>query len=305
MIMKYIMIFAFIVAIQYSTAQTKHLDPVFSEVSKTTFKFDTYNNESLQFDYYVAKKSREETPLLVYAHGGGFSGGARDDKIFVSFATKLAQRGYAVASVSYRLTMKDTGFGCDVETSKKIAAIDSATQDISLAIKYILKNSEKFRINRNKIILAGSSAGAETVLNLVYVSDKHPLPFNFTFAGVISMAGAITTLDKINHKTAIPTMFFHGTSDETVPYNVGAHRYCSSTDTGYLLLYGSAAIAKKLKTLDAPYYLYSIKGGSHSWASLPITNCLNEILDFLYYDVMHIESQRQTEKLIDPKERKN
>ncbi len=299
--MKYVMIFAFIVVIQYSKAQTQYLDRVFSEVSKTTFKFKTYNNESLQFDYYVAKESKEEAPLLVYAHGGGFSGGARDDKDFILFATKLAQRGYAVASVSYRITMKDTGFGCDVETGKKIAAIDSASQDISLAIKYILRNNEKFHINQNKIILAGSSAGAETVLNLVYVSDEPPLPSNLNFAGVISMAGAITTLDKINHKTAIPTMLFHGTSDETVPYDVGAHRHCSSTDTGYLVLYGSATIANRLKLLDAPYYLYSIKGGSHSWASLPITKCFNDIINFLYYDVVHIESLRQIEQLISEK----
>lgn len=299
--MKYVITFVFIIAIKFLPAQTQYLDRVFSEVTKKTFEFKTYSNESLEFDYYVAKKSKNEAPLLVYAHGGGFSGGARDDKDFVTFATKLAQRGYAVASVSYRLTMKYTGFGCDIEAKKKIAAIDSASQDVSLAIKYILDNNKKFHINPNKIILAGSSAGAETVLNMVYVSKNTSLPSNLNFAGVISMAGAISTIDKINHKTAIPTQLFHGTSDTTVPYNVGPHHCCSSTDTGYLILHGSKSIANRLKELDAPYYLYSIKGGSHSWASLPITKCFNRIIDFLYYDVVNIGFIRQTEQLISEK----
>ena len=75
--------------------------------------------------------------------------------------------------------MKEIGFGCDVETAKKIEAFNSASHDVSLAIQYILNNDKKFNIDRNTIILAGSSAGAETVLNMVYAYDNKILPPNF------------------------------------------------------------------------------------------------------------------------------
>jgi len=296
--MKYLATIILVIAVKITTAQTVYRDSVFSEVNKITYTYDTFKNKSLQFDYYIADNFREQVPLLVYVHGGGFSSGERDSEDIVTFATKLAQRGYAVASISYRLTMKGIGFGCDVEVSKKIAAIDSASYDISLAIKYILENDKKFHINKDKIILAGSSAGAETVLNMAYVYDDKILPSNFKYAGVISMAGAITTLNKINYNTAIPTQLFQGTADRLVPYNIAPHHYCNSNDSGFVMLYGSKPIAERLKGLGTSYYFYSIYGGSHSWASLPMTKCFDEIIDFLYNDIVNINSIRQTNRTI-------
>jgi para-nitrobenzyl esterase len=296
--MKYLATILLIIAAKVSIAQTLYIDSIFSEVNKTTYSFSTYNNETLQFDYYIADNAQEQVPLLVFVHGGGFSYGVRDSEDIVSFATKIAQRGYAVASVSYRLTMKGIGFGCDVEASKKIATIDSASYDVCSAIKYILDNNKIFRIDQNKIILAGSSAGAETVLNMAYVYEDETLPSGFNYAGVISMAGAIISLDKINRNTAIPTQLFHGTADRLVPYNIAPHHYCNSNDKGYLMLYGSEPIAERLKGLGTSYYFYSIDGGSHGWANLPMTMCFDEIIDFLYHDIISINSIRQTYRTI-------
>lgn len=286
----------FFVAFQMVTAQTIYKDSVFSKVTKTTYTYGKVENESLQFDYYKADNSGKKLPLVVFVHGGGFSGGTRDNNYTMAFANKLAQRGYAVASVSYRLTMKDIGFGCDVEATKKIEAFNSASHDVSLAIKYILDNYKKFNIDRNKIILAGSSAGAETVLNMVYVYDNNILPANFKFAGVISMAGALSTLDKINDNTAIPTQLFHGTADNLVPYHFAPHRFCNANDKGYIMLYGSESIAEHLKSLESPYYFHTIKGGSHDWSYLPMTAYFEEIIDFLYHDVVHVTTTRQTNR---------
>ena len=285
-----------IVTFKILNAQTIYKDSVFAKITKATYTYGKVENESLQFDYYKADNSRKKLPLVVFVHGGGFSGGSRDDDYTIAFANKLAQRGYAVASVSYRLTMKEIGFGCDVEATKKIAAFNSASNDVSLAIKYILDNDKKFNIDSNTIILAGSSAGAETVLNMVYVYDNTILPLNFKYAGVISLAGALSTLDKINNNTAIPTQLFHGTADNLVPYNFAPHRFCNSNDKGFIMLYGSDPIAERLKGLGISYYFHSINGGSHDWSYLPMTTYFDEIIDFLYYDVIHITSIRQTHR---------
>ncbi|MEL6557498.1 MAG: alpha/beta hydrolase [Bacteroidota bacterium] len=277
---------------QVAFAQTIYQDSVFTEVTITTHTY----RDTLQFDYYMADDNHQNVPLIVLVHGGGFVGGARNSDDMVHFAKRLAHRGYAVASVSYRLTMVGIGFGCDVARNAKIQAINDASYDIELAVKYLIENSKTFNFDQSKVVLLGSSAGAEAVLNMVYVREQKA--FDFNYAGIISLAGAIVTLDHIDSKTAIPSQFFHGTGDELVPYQIAPHHYCQITDKGYMMLHGSKAIADRLKGLGKSYYLYSVSGGSHSWATLPMTKCLEEITDFMVNDVIRVKSVRQTERMI-------
>lgn len=289
------LLFFFILKIGFS--QTLYLDKV-TTVSKRTYKYHkTINKTKLKFDFYKPKKVKGKLPLLIYVHGGGFSGGKRNDKNTVTFARNMASRGYAVASISYRLTMKKLGFGCETKPEYKIKAFNSVSEDISIAVKYLLKKSGKFKLNTGKIILVGSSAGAEAVLNLAYVYNNTILPKGFKFAGLISMAGAVTSIENITKENAIPTQLFHGTDDKLVPYNNAPHHYCKKTDKGYLELYGSKAIANKLKKLEQSFYLYTINKGNHSWSGRPMHQCITEMLDFLYYDVL-IKSKRMIETTI-------
>ena len=285
-------------SINNTNAQKQLLDSVFAEVEVTTHDYTTEGDEVLQFDMYRATIAEGALPLIVFVHGGGFSGGSRDSRDIVSFSTRLANHGYAVASVSYRLLMKGIGFGCDVPADDKIATIDAASLDISYAIQKILKQAAEFDVDRANFIIAGSSAGAEVVLNMAYVYDNPILPSDFRFAGVIGMAGAITTLDGINESTAIPTQLFHGTGDQLVPYSVAPHHYCFARDKGHLILYGSGAIAERLKGLGTAYYLYAEPGGTHAWAGRPMSQCFAEIVDFIYHDVVNPDQTRQTERFI-------
>jgi para-nitrobenzyl esterase len=277
----------FFFSITLSFSQTLYLDKV-SKVSKRTYRYQkTSYNKKLKLDFYRPKKVKGVLPLLIYVHGGGFSGGKRNDKNTVGFAKNMASRGYAVAAISYRLTMKKLGFGCATKAVDKVTAFNEASKDISTAVHYLLEKSSKLKINANKIVLIGTSAGAEAILNLVYMYDDTLLPENFKFAGLISMAGALTSLENMTTKTAIPTQLFHGTEDQLVPYDRAPHHYCKTTDAGYLQLYGSRAIADKLKKISASYYLYTIDKGDHSWSGRPMFQCTEEMLDFLYYDVLH------------------
>ncbi|MBT8245623.1 MAG: alpha/beta hydrolase [Winogradskyella sp.] len=238
--MKYtIVIFVLFFMIQFTTAQTEYLDSLYT-VKKTTHTYKKFNRkDSLELDFYRPIGIEKEIPLLLYVHGGGFSGGQRDDTNTKEFAYAMAQKGYAVASISYRLIRKKLGFGCDTKTKNKIEAFDTAAEDISYAIKYILKNKSTFNVDENKVIISGTSAGAEAVLHLTYVNDNKILPKKFKLAGVIGMAGAIISLDQIDAEKAIPTQLFHGTNDNLVPYHIAAHHYCNPNDKGYMILYGS------------------------------------------------------------------
>ncbi|MBU3010140.1 carboxylesterase family protein [Polaribacter vadi] len=288
-----IFIFSLLLSIN-SFSQKKYLE----KIAKTSIHKFTYQRikkeKNLKLDFYKPRKVKGLKPLIIYVHGGGFSGGQRNDKYAVDFSKEMASYGYAVASISYRLTMKGIGFGCNTKSDLKIKAFNEVSKDISYAIKYIIKRNRKFKIDTTKVILVGSSAGAEAVLNLAYVYENEILDSSFKFAGIIGMAGAITTIDKITNDKAIPTQLFHGEKDDLVPYNIAPHHYCKKENIGYLRLYGSRAIADQLKSIGKSYYLYSVKNGDHSWNSRPIYQCKNEILDFLYFDVLQ-KNERQTE----------
>lgn len=93
---------------------------------------------------------------------------------------------------------------------------------------------------------------------------------DFKYAGVVSMAGAITNLDWITRETAIPTFLFHGTCDNLVPYGSAPHHYCTAENPGYLVLHGAYSIAEKLRTLGKPYLLVTGCNGRHEWNDKPL-----------------------------------
>lgn len=263
-----------------------------------TYVYRKIDNETLKFDFYKPKQSVKDLPLLIYVHGGGFIVGSRDSKSTVQFIKKMVNNGYAVASVSYRLSMKDKGFGCSTTAKEKLEAINKASEDVALATRFIIDNNKSFQIDTQKIILIGSSAGAETVLNLAYVYTYSDTLIKNNYAGVISFAGAISCMDCLTAKNAIPTQLFHGTGDALVPYQTAPHHYCGDKDDGYMMLYGSAPITQRLKGLGEAVYFYTAIGGSHSWAGKPMYQCIDEIVDFINNDVINPKYIRQTERVV-------
>ena len=250
-------------------AQEMYVGQVYANIQKS---IHTYTN-NLKLDFYTAKEAKDnkDRPLLLVVHGGGFSGGARDSDQEIQFSQTMATKGYAVASIDYALTRKGkpTAFGCDCPASEKIETFKSVTEDIQKAVQYLVRDDE-FNFDDQKIVLVGSSAGAEAVLNTVYMT-QHP-DFkalnlkNKEFAAVVSFAGAVVDARYIQKGNATPAFLVHGTDDQLVPYATAAHHYCALGDAGFLPLDGSKTIAEHLKTLKAPYYLMTAEGGNHGWA---------------------------------------
>ncbi|MEL6535967.1 MAG: alpha/beta hydrolase [Bacteroidota bacterium] len=269
-----------------------------SPIIVSTHTYATHADTALALDFYLPADSAGNWPLVVYTHGGGFYEGVRNSPEIVDFAMALAEAGYAVASVDYRLTMQDVGLGCDVPAADKQAAFDTGATDLSNAIGYLLTHPEVFPINPELVVLAGSSAGAETALTFAFVRQSTNLPASFAPAGIISMAGALYTLDSLDDSRVMPALFFHGTGDPWVPFGTASHHFCDPEDPGYWTLYGPATIAKHLDGLGGAYFLYSVVAGNHDWATLPMKRNLDDILDFLQRDVLNPKEVRQTTSMV-------
>jgi poly(3-hydroxybutyrate) depolymerase len=281
----------FLVIAVVTNAQERYLDSIFSDVTGKTYNYAIKDTTALKFDFYESGSDTvSRKPLFVFVHGGGFSTGKRDHPEIVKLATQVASRGYAVASVSYRLTRKGKSFGCNCPAEEKKEAFRACGEDIMDAILFILEQPDIFHIDPYKIILTGSSAGAEGVLNIAYNKELlfkyQPRYKNFTPAAVISLAGAILDKRYINKKNAIPGIFFHGTKDPLVPYKSGPHHYCREDQVGYLILDGSAAIVSKLEDLNKSFLFYSILGANHDVFKIPFKQ-LQEIFDFMHKTVIN------------------
>lgn len=252
-------------------AQERYVDSLFSETTKSTFTY----KDTLQLDIYSAQKgSNTERPLLLVVHGGGFMGGIRDSKYETKFSRAMAAKGYLVASIDYRLTLQGKSFGCDCPAKSKMETFRNSTEDIIDALDFV-RQIQNLTFNQNKVILVGSSAGAEAVLNTAFLQKHYSFEdlFDkpFKFAGVISLAGAMVDADYITENNAVPTLLIHGQKDSLVPYATAPHHYCDPETKGYLILEGARTIANKLKHLNASYLLAYAPNGNHEWSNLGYT----------------------------------
>lgn len=280
-------------------AQERYKNEITDSVRVETYTYAFKDGKSLDLDvYFPAFDNQTLRPLIFYVHGGGFSGGKRNEPGIQTFCKKLARHGYVVSSITYRLTRQGTAtaFGCDCPAIDKLNTFNEAVEDVQDATFFMIKNRDKMGIDPQKIILSGSSAGAEAVLNAAYQPpycyglDSGPV----SYAGVISMAGAVPDTSRIFKESAIPSLLFHGTCDNLVPYASAPHHYCKKSEPGYLILHGSYTVAEKLKKLGTPFWLYTYCNAAHEIAGKPMSANFNEIVDFCYSYVVNKGTEQKT-----------
>ncbi|MBR5333389.1 MAG: alpha/beta hydrolase [Alistipes sp.] len=247
---------------------------------KQTHLYAIKGADSLYLDHYIAPVEGVR-PCVIFVFGGGFVRGTRDIDRDIPYFHFLTRNGYDVVSIDYRLGMKGVDSPGVVEFLKLFDnTINIAVEDLFSATNFILDHADEWQINKEQIVVSGSSAGAITSLQAEYaicnnLAVKKHLKEGFNYAGVISFAGAVFTLDgapKWENPTA-PMLLFHGSSDTQVPY-----RKVSMFGMG---MYGSKYIADKLQKADKPYWLYTVEYDTHSMAGKPMHFNQKEILIFL------------------------
>jgi len=257
-------------------------------VSGQNFQTLTYfedDSVSLQLDLFQPSGNTKGVPLAIFIHGGGFAGGERADGHLI--AEYLQQKGMAVACISYPLYMKGRDFSCGGITSEKVKAIQIAANATWAATAFLRKKARNLRIDRDRIFLVGSSAGAETLLHAAYWDRNqmslvsNDLPKGFTYAGLVSAAGAIMDLNLITADNQIPTMVYHGTDDPLVPYQTAAHHYCPPSATGWLMLFGSRTVYEHMVSLGGHACLLTYCGAEHEVSGFHLADNHEPIWEFI------------------------
>jgi gluconolactonase len=95
----------------------------------------------------IAPKTTNPLPALIVVHGGGWHNG--DKTKFQSLSIRLANLGYVVAAIEYRLADE--------------AAFPAAIHDCFAAVRFLRTNAERLHVDADRIGAVGGSAGAHLV----------------------------------------------------------------------------------------------------------------------------------------------
>lgn len=139
-------------------------------VEKQTLTYASPDGRDLVLDLYRPAAGGARLPVIVFLHGGGWSGGTRTTAPDLSRV--FAQDGFAMASIEYRLT-PSISFPANVE-------------DVKTAVRWLRANADRFNLEANHIGLWGTSAGG----HLAAVAALSP-PGTFEGTGHLETSSAV------------------------------------------------------------------------------------------------------------------
>ena len=119
---------------------------------------DDGTNEHM-LDVFYPDGTKEKLPVIIDIHGGGLMMGDKDsNRVYCSY---LAERGYTVVSINYRLSP-------DV-------LYPSQVQDVMAAFRWVHDNADKYYIDLDKVYVTGDSAGGQLAYYVPLIETSEEL----------------------------------------------------------------------------------------------------------------------------------
>ena len=323
------LLFGLFASVMMAQSGQRFAEPVFDEVNiSTAIPFSSAVKEgdtsptTLYLDFYEPQgDTLSARPLVITVFGGAFVAGSRDHADMQEYCTRLAQHGYAAASIDYRLL---SFFNLSYKSLIRDAYM--AAQDVSSAIRFFKAHGEEYRIDTSQVFLLGNSAGSIAILCELFMDESERPAETFeapdlgpmhssgydeyaglspAVAGAIPHWGGVTDLAVISQEEFVPLCMLHGTDDTTVPYDSG---YCYNGIFPNVMpyMYGSHAIAGRLDEIGiTDYEFHSFEGEGHAFyiTSYYLLNekfdtCFSITRDFLYQHLDFSTSMPEKEEMM-------
>jgi acetyl esterase/lipase len=240
--------------------------------------YDTFPETVL--DILVPANAPAERRCGVLAiHGGGWINGTKEGAVTNLVLPWLSQ-GCVVANVEYRLA--------------KAAPAPAAIEDVLKAAEYFRKNAKRWRVDPERIIATGMSAGGHlalmvgltpksakfgphdnvaAVVNFYGITDvedqlggpneqKYAVTWVAEGEGRMELARRVSPISYVR-KDVPPVLTIHGTADLTVPYEHGVR------------------LTKALRDAGADTEMISVTDGGHGFANEKLDQLYKQIFDFV------------------------
>ncbi len=224
------------------------------------------SNHENKLDLYVPRNASGPTPVLMYIHGGGWVGGAKE--VNVLRILPYLEMGWAVVNVEYRLGA--------------VARAPAAVEDGLCALRWVIRNAERYNLDTSRIVTSGNSAGGHLALTTGMIPASAGLDLEcpgseeLKVAAIINWYGitdvgdlldgpnmksyAVEWMGSLENRYEIaervspmtyvraglpPTLTIHGDADPTVPYQHALDLHA------------------KLDEVGVPNTLFTVPGGRH------------------------------------------
>jgi acetyl esterase/lipase len=130
--------------------------------TRMNVEYGRHDGVALLGDFYaprVAANSAAKSAVVIAVHVGGWQGGSKE--AYKYWGPWLAQRGYALFSIDYRL----------IKAGQKM--FPESLQDLRAAIQYVRSHAAELKIDGERIALMGDSAGGHLV-SLIALGGEDP-----------------------------------------------------------------------------------------------------------------------------------
>lgn len=202
-------------------------------------------------------------PCVVVVHGGSWKQGNNHEIEHEN--TYLANAGYQVATISYRLAPKYPS--------------PAQQEDLHSAFKWLREHAAELNIDTNNFVMLGRSAGASIILTMAFTGNEPGVKGVAAFYGAIVMPWSYKNPDNIwiMDSKQVQRDFLGGTPEE-VPERYNAESplfHVTPQAPPILLAHGeldahvwyiqSYALQKELDRNKVPNYLLTIPWGTHGF----------------------------------------
>ncbi len=200
-------------------------------------EYGRVGDRALTLDIDLPKHPRGPVPGLIFIHGGAWKGGERT--IYHYYTRRFAQRGYAAATVSYRLSGE--------------ATYPAAIHDVKCAVRWMRAHAAEYGIDPERLAAIGGSAGGHLAMMIGYCDAPHlegdagHAGVSSEVAAVVNFYGPVDLTTEMGQKASVvkqflatsydqnpkryeeasplthldahdpPTLIVHGTLDDVVP----------------------------------------------------------------------------------------
>ncbi len=225
-------------------------------------------HEQNRLDLYLPEKATGRLPVIVWIHGGAWWGSDKGEDFP---ALPLAAKGYAVASINYRLSQH--------------ALFPAQIEDCKAAIRWLRANAAQYHLDPSRVGVWGSSAGGHLVALLGTTGGLKDfdgkggnLDQSSRVQCVVDWCGPteFMTIGKLADKPGTPVAKLIGgpvQDNQEKARRASPVTYVSKDSAPFLILHGdrddtvplqqSELLARALKKAGVEVHLEIIKGNGH------------------------------------------
>lgn len=285
------------VAQSQTCSDCRYLSPVFDSVTMETVHFGAGtrangDTQQLYMDIYQPYgDTLSSRPVALFAFGGGFITGSRDDWYVKLVCEHLARTGYVAVSIDYRIYDNIAQMVTEIFSAfptQQMRIFFRPMQDMRGAVQYLKADfselGNNYRIDTNLILIGGASSGAITSLMTAYCDKASEMAemgggsltplnalggfysstgfypnYSWRVAGTFNVAGALINANWIEPGD-VPVICAHGDADQVVPYKKGGF---SGLTLGTFDMEGSYLVDSVARAKGVCSYLYTMEGKDH------------------------------------------